>query len=86
MVWPDMDEFLRIVYEGHTSQIEVGNKCYDVFFKPFFNRLHELVNDKVFEELDELFTICAIDNNSYYGVEGMKIAIQIQNNTYVAPI
>lgn len=78
-----MDEFLRIIYDVHMQEPERGNKCYDDFFKPFFERLGQLVSPQLYNELDELFTECAIFNNNYYGVEGMKLAIDVMEKKYL---
>lgn len=81
-----MDEFLKVVYNEHIAKPEIGNKTYEEFYKPFFDRLQELVSPKLFEELDELFTGCSVENTMYYGVEGMKLAISIMEKRYVPQI
>ena len=77
-----MDEFLKVVYNEHIAEPEIGNKTYDDFFKPFLDRLHEIVSPKLYEELESLFTGCSIENTMYYGVEGMKLAISIMEKKY----
>lgn len=79
-----MDEFLKIVFEAHVEQSDVADKSYNEFCKPFLYRLQELVSEKLFTELEELFTRCNIDNINFYGVEGMKIAIDILEKKYIA--
>ena len=81
-----MDEFLKVVYNEHIAKPEIGNKTYDDFFKPFLDRLQEIVSPKLYEELESLFTGCSIENTMYYGVEGMKLAIGIMDGTYIPTV
>ena len=81
-----MDEFLKVVYNEHISEPEIGDKSYDEFFKPFFDRLKEIVSPQIYNELNDLFTGCCIENTTYYGIEGMKLAIAIMEKKYVPRI
>ena len=81
-----MDEFLKIIYNEHIAEPEIGDKSYEEFYKPFFDRLREIVSPKIYDELDNIFTGCNIDNTMYYGVEGMKLAILIMEKKYVPKI
>lgn len=77
-----MDKFLEIVYESQIEAYEIGDKYIEIF-EPFMNRLNELVSNALYNELDELFNECMAANNSFYAVAGMKLAIGIQDGTFV---
>lgn len=47
------------------------------------DRLKEILSDSLYEELEELFNTCAAQNNSFYAVTGMKLAIGIMDGTFV---
>lgn len=81
-----MDEFLKVVYNAHVETYGISDKSYDELYKPFLNRLKEIVSQKLYEELEELFTGCTIENNIYYGVEGMKLAMSIMEKKYIPQI
>jgi hypothetical protein len=81
-----MDNFLEIVC---TNQImgnaEQGDKYLEVF-RPFMNKLKDIVSDKVYSELEEIFNDCAAESNYFYAVTGMKLAIGIMNGTYTPAV
>lgn len=80
-----MDKFLDIVY---TNQLADGKKG-DEFIKtfaPFLEKLKDLLSEKLYEEIEELFTDCCSQNNRFYAVEGMKLAIEIMEGTYIPKV
>lgn len=56
------------------------------FFEPLMERLKGIVSESVYDELLELLIDCTTDNNRFYAVEGMKLAIGIMDGTYVPKI
>lgn len=77
-----MDNFLEVIYASQISNSKKGDR-YDDFFKPFFGRMKELMSERLYDEMEEIFIACVSQNNSYYAVEGMKLAIGIMDGTYV---
>lgn len=78
-----MDKFLEIVYNSQfASEAEKGDK-FEEHFKPFLDRMQELLSPKLYEELEEIFTDCAVASSEFYAVEGMKLAIGIMEGTYI---
>lgn len=80
-----MDKFLDIIYTSQLADIEKG----DVFLKtfaPFHEKLKELLSQKFYEEIEQLFVDYCIENNRFYAVEGMKLAIGIMDDTYIPKI
>lgn len=51
-----------------------GDK-YSELLEPFMSKFKEIVSDKVYCELEEEFNNCMIENNTYYAVAGMKMAV-----------
>ena len=45
-----------------------------------------IVSESVYDELLELLIDCTTDNNRFYAVEGMKLAIGIMDGTYVPKV
>ena len=45
-----------------------------------------IVSESVYDELHELLIDCTTDNNRFYAVEGMKLAIGIMDGTYVPKV
>lgn len=81
-----MDRFLEIVFEIQIiNTSEKGDKSSE-YFKPFFDKLQEIVSENVFEELMDSFSECEVKTINYYAVEGMKLAIGIMNGSYVPQI
>lgn len=80
-----MDKFLEIVYANQIADESQGDK-YEEIFEPFLTELKSLVSEKVYYKLEELFTDCVTDNNRFYAVEGMKLAIGVMNGTYVMKV
>ena len=81
-----MDEFLKVVYNAHIETYGISDKSYDELCKPFLDRLKDIVSPKIYEELEELFIQCNIDNILYFGVAGMKLAMDIIEKRYVPQI
>lgn len=80
-----MDKFLQIVYMSQIGDSEKGDAFVDIF-KPFTEKLESMLNEKLYRELDELFTYCAVECAEYYAVEGMKLALEIKQGTYIPTI
>lgn len=81
-----MDNFLEIVCANQImATTEQGDKYIEIF-EPFMNKLKDIVSDKVYSELKETFNSCVAENNSFYAVSGMKLAIGIMNGTYTPTI
>lgn len=81
-----MDKFLEVVFDTQiTGDFDKGDKCLD-FFQPFLDEIKEIVNEKVYERLEEIFINCASENDRYYAVEGMKLAIGIMDGSYIPRI
>lgn len=81
-----MDKFLEVVYSSQIAEsAEKGDKCIE-FFQPLMDEIKGIVNEKVYERLSELFMACASRNDSYYAVEGMKLAISIMDGSYVPQV
>ncbi len=78
-----MDKFLEVVFDTQiTGNPEKGDKCLE-FFRPLLNEIKGIVNEKVYEHIEELFINCASENDRYYAVEGMKLAIGIMDGNYI---
>lgn len=77
-----MDKFLEVVYINQLASGENGDK-FDEFFKPLMDKLRSTVSEELYEDFQEIFTNCAVDNNRFYAVEGMKLAIGIMDGTYI---
>lgn len=77
-----MDKFLEIVYSNQIADTKKGDK-YSEFFKPFMEKLKSTVSEELYNQFDEIFTNCVIENNQYYAVEGMKLAIGIIDGSYI---
>lgn len=77
-----MKEFLQIVYTNQIENTETGDEYFKIF-EPFMDRLKEILSDSLYEELEELFNTCATQNNRFYAVTGMKLAIGIMDGTFV---
>lgn len=80
-----MDKFLRIVYANQLADGEKGD-MFQKHFEPLLERLQELVSPKLYEELEELWAECAVENSEYYAVEGMKLAVGIMDGTYIPTV
>lgn len=68
-----------------STLLKKGDKASE-YFKPFFDKLQEIVSEKVFEELMDSFSECEVNTINYYSVEGMKLAIGIMNGSYIPQI
>lgn len=80
-----MDKFLEIVYSNQLADSEKGDEFIKTF-APFMDKLKGLLSESVYEELEESFIDCCVQNNRFYAVEGMKLAIGIMNETYIPKI
>lgn len=80
-----MDKFLEIIYQNQIVDEEDGEKWYE-FFLPLIMALEDTVSDRVFQELQELLIDAIAENNKYYCVKGMKLAIGIANGTYIPKV
>lgn len=77
-----MDKFLEIVYSNQLADGENGDK-FSEFFRPFFEKLKATVSEELYDQFEEIFANCAVENNQYYAVEGMKLAIGIMDGSYI---
>lgn len=77
-----MDKFLDIVYTNQISDSKDGDMYYE-FFRPLLDKLKDLVSEKVYNELEEMFNNCATENNRFYAIAGMKLAIGVMDGTYI---
>ena len=50
------------------------------------NKLKETVSEELYRDFEDLFLTCAVDNNRFYAVEGMKLAIGIMDGTYIPTV
>ena len=80
-----MEKFLEIVYLNQFSSGENGDEFLKIFI-PLLDRLKELLSEKLYDEIEQLFIDCCVQNNSFYAVEGMKLAIGIMNGTYIPKV
>lgn len=80
-----MEKFLEIVYMNQFLDGEKGDEFLKIFI-PLLDRLKELLSEKLYDEIEQLFVDCCVQNNSFYAVEGMKLAIGIMNGTYIPKI
>ena len=80
-----MDKFLEIVYSNQLADSDKGDKFED-FFKPLMNKLKETVSEELYRDFEDLFLTRAVDNNRFYAVEGMKLAIGIMDGTYIPTV
>lgn len=77
-----MDKFLEIVYSNQLADGEKGDK-FSEFFSPFLEKLKATVSEELYNQFEEIFANCAVENNQYYAVEGMKLAIGIMDGSYI---
>jgi hypothetical protein len=77
-----MEKFLEIVYSNQLADSEKGDE-YIKIFAPLMEKLKDTLSEKLYDEVEELFTDCAVDASRFYAVEGMKLAISIMNGTYI---
>ena len=77
-----MDKFLEIVYSNQIAGTKKGDK-YIEFFKPFLEKLKATVSEELYNQFEEIFANCAVENNQYYAVEEMKLAIGIMDGSYI---
>lgn len=80
-----MDKFLEIVYSNQLADSEKGDEFIKMF-APFMDKLKGLLSESVYEELEESFTDCCVQNNRFYAVEGMKLAIGIMDGSYIPKV
>ena len=77
-----MDEFLKIVYTNQFANGEQGDE-FEKIFAPLIKKLKETLSENLYKEIEELFIDCCVENNRFYAVEGMKLAIGIMEGTYI---
>lgn len=80
-----MDKFLEIVYTNQLADSDKGD-MYEKFFKPLLERIQNLVSESIYRELEDLFMDCITENNCFYAVEGMKMAIGIMEGTFISTV
>lgn len=80
-----MDKFLEIVYSNQLGDSDKGD-MYAEIYKPFMDKIKGIVSKEIYYELEELFNDCSTKNNSFYAVEGMKLAIGIMDGSYVPTV
>ena len=77
-----MEKFLEVVYMNQLGNGEKGDEFLNTF-APFLQKLQDILNQKLYEEIQEIFLDCATECNRFYAVEGMKLAIGIMDGTYI---
>lgn len=77
-----MDKFLQIVYEGQFNGTGKIDKTLE-FFKPTLDMLKGILSEELYAKVEDQFMANASENNSFYAVEAMKLAIGIMDGTYV---
>ncbi len=80
-----MDKFLELVYQSQIADEPEGEMWYK-FFLDFIMTLEGAVDEETFDKLYELLIDAITENNRYYAVKGMELAIGILNGTYVAKV
>ena len=80
-----MDKFLEIVYSNQLADSEKGDEFIKMF-ATFMDKLKGLLSESVYEELEESFIDCCVQNNRFYAVEGMKLAIGIMDGSYIPTV
>lgn len=80
-----MDKFLEIVYESQVS-CKSTNNSYKERFAPLQERLQSLLSESLYNEVEEILCSCATEYSSFHATEGMKLAIEIMNGTYIPTI
>ncbi len=80
-----MGKFLEIIYQNQVADEDEGSKWYE-FFLPFILELEEAVSDETFSELEERLLDAIAENNKFYCVKGMELAIGIANGTYIPKV
>ena len=81
-----MDKFLDIICANQIMSTKEQGDKYIEFFEPFMSKLKDIVSEKVYSELEEMFSSCVVENNSFYAVAGMKLAIGVIDDTYVPTV
>lgn len=81
-----MDRFLEIVFAGQIMDDSVEGMKFVELFKPFLDELKDIVSEKKYSDLYDVFTDCVVDTAEYYGTKGMKLAIGIMDGSYVPQI
>lgn len=76
-----MDKFLEITFENQILATKDGDKFVE-HFAPFMEKLKGIVSAELYEEFDELLNGCANQNNIFYSVQGMKLAMGVLDGTY----
>lgn len=77
-----MDKFLEIVYLNQLADSDKGDR-YEEIFKPLMEKIKGLVSYEIYRDLEDLFNDCVTENNRFYAVEGMKLAIGIMDGSYI---
>ena len=80
-----MDKFLEVVYSNQLASSDKGDK-FEELFKPFMDKLKATVSEELYNQFEDLFMDCAVENNRFYAVEGMKLAIGIMDGTYIPTV
>jgi hypothetical protein len=75
-----MDEFLKIVYLSQEESGAISNP--EDCFEPLKKRLKELLSPTLYDEAEEILNECIVDDETYYAVAGMKLAIGVMGKTY----
>lgn len=79
-----MEEFLKVIADTHLSTHgDLADESFNTFYKPFLEKLEGIVSPDLYEELEELFTNCSLQNNLFYCTEGVKLAAAILEKKYV---
>lgn len=77
-----MDKFLDIVFTNQLLDHKEDEE-YEKIYAPLLARLKEILGEKLYAEIEELFTDCSIECSRFYGVESMKLAIGIMDGSYI---
>ena len=80
-----MDKFLEIVYTNQFASGEHGDD-FEKYFAPLMEKLKDTLSESLYNEIEETFVDCCVENNRFYAVEGMKLAIGIMEGSYIPTV
>lgn len=80
-----MDKFLEVVYSNQLANSDKGDK-FEEFFEPLMDKLKATVSKELYEDFYDVFLTCVVNNNRFYSVEGMKLAIGILDGTFIPKV
>ena len=77
-----MDEFLKIIYRKYANENGVID-AYQTYFEELVKGFDKTVSNDISKEFQDILMNCALNNNEFYFVEGMKLAIKIMEKKYI---